>query len=457
MDRYIITTAQSCARPNHKVLNSLEELARDYDAEIIILPTIGHSAAQDWVPDLFADRIKEYEMEYGKRDLNKNIGIEQFNVRPYQVDPITGLQRFAQRETSLIFASPKQRWRYIPHSNSKMPKALITTGAVTMPNYATGQDVSAERRRLGAIARRDHEFGAILVETVNNKSYHWRNLMIQRNGKFTDMGVEYNGQKKREVRPLAMVCGDWHTGYSDKKVRKATLEMIAEAEPEVVILHDFFNGHSVSHHMQKQLIYQMIREGADKGNLSLEAELDLCRKELWKIAEAVGEGRIVLPESNHLEFLDRYLDEGRFVKDPLNARIALRLASAYADGQNPVEAGMHMMGAMPENVRFLTRWDDFKVQSYQLGNHGDTGIAGGRGNIKSKENDFGKSITGHVHKSEKLRQTFTVGSILPFNTFYIKGNPVAWTHSHAFVYPTGVQMLNIINGKRPRRVKNGES
>lgn len=444
---YVITSAQSLARPNNSFLDSLESYVDKMHAELIILPMIGKSASEDYVPENFHKRILEYGLLYDTKSLNDNIGIEQFNVRPYQIDPITGLQRFAQREKSLIFASPKQRWKYIPHSNSKMPKALITTGALTKPNYATSQDVSAERRRLGNIALRDHEYGAIVVEILNGKKYHWRNLDSQRNGKFSDLGVEYDGRNFRNVKPLAMVCGDWHTGYTDSKVRKATLDMIIYHAPERLILHDFFNGHSVSHHMQKQLIYQLIREGADKGNLSLEQELHLCGKELEKIANVLGSGQIYIPQSNHLEFLDRYLDEGRFTKDPINARIAFKMASAYADGKNPVEEGIKYVYGVPENTTFLTRWDDLKVRGYQLGNHGDTGPGGGRGSITSKEHDFGKSITGHVHKSEKLRQTFTVGTMIPFDTFYIKGNPVAWTHSHAFIYPTSVQMINIIDGE----------
>ncbi|MFP4400350.1 MAG: hypothetical protein ACLFPQ_00560, partial [Candidatus Woesearchaeota archaeon] len=262
---YVITSAQALAKPNNCFLDSLESYVDKMHAELIVLPMIGNSARkeQDYLPENFHKRIQEYGLLYKAKPLNDNIGIEQFNVRPYQIDPVTGLQRFAQRERSLVFASSKQRWKYIPHSNSKMPKALITTGATTKPNYATGKDVSAERRRLGNIALRDHEYGAIVVEVLNGKKYHWRNLDSQKNGKFSDLGVEYDGSDCRDVQPLAMVCGDWHTGYTDKKVRRATLDMIVEHKPERLILHDFFNGHSVSHHMQKQLIYQLIREGAD--------------------------------------------------------------------------------------------------------------------------------------------------------------------------------------------------
>jgi hypothetical protein len=454
---YVITSAQACARPNHEFLNSLENYVDKINAELIVLPMIGMSAKEDNVTENFHARIQSYGLERGIKDLNENLGIAQFNVRPYQIDPITGLQRFVQRERSLIFASPKQRWNYIPHSNRTIPKALITTGAATRPNYATSEDASAERRRLGTIALRDHEYGAIVVEVVDDKKYHWRNILSQSNGKFTDLGVEYDGQNTRQVKPLAMVCGDWHTGYTDPKVRKATMAMIAEFQPERLILHDFFDGHSVSHHMEKKLIYQGIREGADKKHLSLEGELLACGKELEKIANAVGNGRIYIPEANHLEFLDRYLDEGRFIKDPLNARIALKMASAYADDLNPVEEGIRYVYGVPDNVTFLTRWDDLKVNGYQLGNHGDTGPGYGRGSVHTKENDFGKSITGHVHRSEKLRQTFTVGTLLPFKMYYIKGNPIAWTHSHAMVYPTGVQMVNIIDGHYTRDTGNGSS
>lgn len=381
---YVITSAQALAKPNNYFLDSLESYVDKIHAELIILPMIGNSASEDYIPENFHKRILDYGLLYQTKPLNENIGIEQFNVRPYQIDPITGLQRFAQREKSLVFASPKQRWSYIPHSNSKMPKALITTGASTKPNYATSQDVSAERRRLGNIALRDHEYGAIVVEILNEKKYHWRNLNSQKNGKFSDLSVEYDGRKTRDVRPLAMVCGDWHIGYTDKKVRRVTLDIIAEYKPKRLILHDFFNGHSVSHHMQKQLIYQLIREGADKGNLSLEEELFLCGKELEKIANAVDKGQIYVPQANHLEFLDRYLDESRFTKDPINARIALKLASAYADGKNPVEEGIRYVYGVPENVTFLTRWDDLKVKGYQLGNHGDTGPGGRKGEYNFK-------------------------------------------------------------------------
>ncbi|MCX8178835.1 MAG: hypothetical protein N3D75_03330 [Candidatus Aenigmarchaeota archaeon] len=167
---YVITSAQAFANPNDEFLDTLESYVSKNNAKLLVLPMIGNSAKQDWLRENFAGRIREYDLIYDNIDLNKNIGIAQFNVRPYQIDPVTGLERFAQRDKSLIFASPKQRWKYIPHSNRKIPKALITTGACTRPNYANSDDSSAERRRLGSIAYRDHEYGAIVVNVYSKKN-----------------------------------------------------------------------------------------------------------------------------------------------------------------------------------------------------------------------------------------------------------------------------------------------
>jgi len=94
---YVVTSAQALAKPNNKFLDSLESYVDKMHAELIVLPMIGNSASEDYVPENFHRRILEYGLLHETKPLNENIGIEQFNVRPYQIDPITGLQRFAQR------------------------------------------------------------------------------------------------------------------------------------------------------------------------------------------------------------------------------------------------------------------------------------------------------------------------------------------------------------------------
>lgn len=443
---HLITSAQANVRPNNRLLQSMETYAGEREADMTILPMIGKNASEDWRQ--LHRAFDDYPVQYGSLMLNDSIQIEQFHVKPQAVDPSTGLRRFAQRERTQVFASPKQRMTAIPDASREHTKFLVTTGAVTMPNYSTGDDNLAERRRLGSIARRDHEFGALVVETLGNKGYFMRHVRSGNRGAFIDLGTRYDGKEVEEgIRPDAMVLGDWHSGRTDPDVLDGTLDMIDTLKPKKVFLHDFFDGHSVSHHVEKQPITQQLLQQEDLGHTSLEAELAQCRDELIDLASRTDE--VVVVMSNHHEFLWRWLNEGRFMQSPKNMRFGFKLASHMAekDENDPVEHGIKMIGDIPKNIRFLKRTDSVKVRGYELGAHGDKGVGYGYGSITSKENDFGKSISGHVHKAEKQRQTHTVGTMLPRDMYYMRGSPSAWTNSHAVIYPDGsVQHLFLENG-----------
>ena len=332
MKRYVITSCQAHASPHSHFWEGLRGYAKRNNAKLIVLPMIGNCAAQDW--DEIHPVFKDY-LEYERKSLNSNCVIEQFNVRPYQIDPLTGLDRFAQQGDTLIFASPKQRLKPIAHSNQKYPKFLVTTGACTRPNYATSSDVSAERRRLGSIARRDHVYGALVVEIVNDKLFHIRHLRANSEGQFVDLGTFYDG-KARKAKLEAMVLGDFHCGQSDPVVVKATYDMIRALKPQRLVLHDFFDGHSVSHHLLKKPVRELLIQVYDKGLFSLDGELKAAGKQLLEFAKMCPE--VIVVFSNHHAFLHRYLEELRFMHEPHNYRTSVELLRwmAAKDYNDPV-------------------------------------------------------------------------------------------------------------------------
>jgi hypothetical protein len=374
---YIITSAQAYASPHTHFWEGLVACAKANKAELIVLPMIGNCAAEDWdqIHSLFQSHL-----EYNRKKLNSNIAIEQFNVRPYQIDPLTGLNRFAQQGHSVIFASPKQRLQTVPHSNQKSPAFLITTGACTRPNYATSSDVSAERRRLG-----------------DNKRYHFRNLRANSYGEFVDLGVKYSGDKTSNAQLEAMVLGDWHNGQTDPVVKQATYEMIEALKPRRLVLHDYFDGHSVSHHIFKKPVRELLLQVYDQGLYTLEGELKDAYDQLMEFSRRLDGNEILVVFSNHHAFLHRYLEEMRFAHEPHNFRIALELLAwmAKEDYNDPVEAGIKKFGKLPKSVRFLLEDDDYKVYGYQLASHGDKSMAMGYGSLTTKEIAWGNSISGH--------------------------------------------------------------
>jgi hypothetical protein len=452
MKKYLITSSQAQASPHSHFWEGLMHYSKRNKAQIIILPMIGRSAVkdQDWQEGNINEIYRPY-LEYKRLHLNSNLYIEQFNVRPYQVDPITGLARFAQQGTSLIFASPKQRVMPIAHSHRKYPKMLITTGACTRPNYATQDEVSAERRRLGDIARRDHLFGAIVVEVINDEIFHFRHLRANHEGVFVDLGVIYDGNKTREAHLEAMIMGDYHFGQSDPVVIEASKKMIAELQPKRLVLHDYFDGHSVNHHLEKKPVREKLIQIYDKHLHLLDRELKDGQAELMELNELMEGREIALVFSNHHTFLHRYLEEGRFSKDLPNFRTAAELLRYMADRDynDPVQAGYNKYGKLPRNIKFLREDQDYKVHGYQLGAHGDHNWAAmGYDSMLGNETNFGKSIVGHSHSIAILRNCYRVGTCLPLNQFYMRGFPSKWSHTHALLWNTGtVQMISIINGQ----------
>lgn len=431
--KYIITGAQYGARVNHDFLDSLNLYANTNNAEILILPIKGRTVEDT----LLVKELSDYKIIDKNHKLNEKIRLSRYQILPQMIDPITGLARFTQSDVSTIFASPKLRMKVVPNSNNSLPKVLMTSGAITMPNYRDN--------RIGKIAEQDHTFGAIIVETDGRSKYHYRQLNSLQNGTFYDLGIKYSTDGIEEsVRPEAMVLGDWHFGDTDPKVRRETLKMISTYQPKRIFLHDLFNGTSINHWEQGKIV-TLARK---KNMLSLEKELKGLRKELDVIIDAAGEDtEIVIVRSNHDEWLDSYIESGRFIKEPANTLLGAKLLPYMIRQYNPLEVALNNISELPDNINFLGIDEDYKVRGFQLGSHGHKGAHGARGSVRSIESAHGKSVTGHSHVPEIFRDVWKVGTSTKLNLDYTQGLS-GWMHSHLLLYDNGKsQLVNIINGK----------
>ncbi|MBT3397410.1 hypothetical protein HOA55_00180 [archaeon] len=423
---------------NKPLMRNIERMCDDYGAEPIILKMSGKSVKEDVMHESLDGLPEPYR---GNRALNNNIKISDMVVPPQNVDPSTGRLRFAQKDTTLVYAHSKQRLRAVPSSNAKLPKLLITTGAITNPNYK-------RTNHKGDVAFRDHAFGGVMVEVIGDETYNVRHVRAMKNGTLVDMGRKYAaGRAATTAKTEALVLGDIHMGDHDPKTMAANYEMIDHFQPQRLLLHDLLNGNSVNPHEKDNLITRA-KQWKD-GQLSIEKELKLCNAELNRFANAMGTGKVYVVASNHNFFLDRYLESGRIEEEPWNTEIALKLASKMVEGEDPVKAGIEMMGPLPSNVHFLDLEDDLKVRGYQLASHGHKGNSGARGgNAASRELAHGRSISGHSHTPEHLRDTIIVGTSTKLSLPYTRGSASSWMGANAVVYDNGLaQLLPIIQGK----------
>lgn len=436
MKKYIITAAQKCATPNREFLKTLDNYAKENGVdEILVLPMAGSSKKEDTLHPYIIEQ--DYKIITNDYNLNKKIKTSNFEIRPQQINPTTGIARFAKSDISTIFASPKQVYKVIPSHGHNIPKVLLTTGACTHPNYNLDT-------RIGRIAEKDHQYGAIYVETGKGQEYHFRHLEAQKNGKFIDLDKEYSEKGSSQINPEFLVLGDLHVGDTNKKVERANHELIASYNPRSLFIHDLFNGHSISHHD----VGKVVTRARKPFSLNLEKEVKAVHDVLWEYSRSMGDkNTIYIVKSNHDEVLDRYLEEVRFIDEPQNAHFASKILTAMIEGYDPLEYAISLVGDIPANVRFLERDESINIRGFELGNHGDKGANGARGSIRSIENAYGKSVTAHKHTPEKIRDTYIVGTSTNLKLDYNVGLS-SWMNTHCMGYRNGkAQLINIIDGK----------
>lgn len=438
--RFVITSAvQGCAA--HKgFYKSLKSYCEKNDALLLVMLCKDPAAA---VGDTLDPLLNQEEIIFENIGLNDNIFCNSIKLSAKHIDPLTGLSRLGQRDGSFIYASPKQRLKMVPTSNTKPPVAIMTTGAVTVPNYKTERYLSD---RTGVIAHNDHVLGAIVVEIQDDTYFHFRQLQADRQGSFADLDRYYQGDSASKMRPEALVLGDWHSGETDQTAAKATFDMITTLRPRRIIIHDGFNARAISHHEERNKILRAQR--ANEGELNLAKELQDYARDLDVFANLIPDlEEIIVVKSNHDEHLDRYLTEGRYLEDPSNHALSLRLAAVMVEGGDPVKAGVEMMGLKSKKIRWLNRDEDFKIARVELGAHGDMGANGARGSLRAMENAYGNSISGHSHTAEILRGAWQVGTLSKLKLAYNRG-PSSWTHTNCVLHRNGGrQLLSIFNGR----------
>jgi hypothetical protein len=376
--------------------------------------------------------------------LNSNFFISTIKLSAKQINPTTGLSDIGQREGSFVFASPKQSLTPESTSNEKLPHVMMTTGAITLPNYETDRYMS---ERTAYIADKHHVMGAVIVKIHDNESYSYTQIQsLNDEGSFVHLGVRYfpDGSTKKEA-PEGIVLGDWHSGSTDPLVKKCTEEMLKFFKPKKVFIHDGFDGLSINHHEEQNLIAkaQRFMHGAP----SLEQEIKGYRDDLEWFASLVD--NVVIVKSNHDEFLaNHYLKYAKYASDPQNHYFSLSLAQAMMESKDPLKFAVEKVGIKAGNkLKWLKRDEDYKIANIQLGAHGDIGPSGSRGTLKGMRKSYGLSVTGHSHSPGIWHGAFAVGTSSLLRLSYNRG-PGSWMQTHCLVYSDGSrQLLNMIAGR----------
>lgn len=435
--RFLITTAVTGAPVNKKFLKSIKSYCEKNEALLLILPVTDPASKAGWALD---HNLANEHFVFQDLALNSNVFISSIKMSAKHIDPITGLSRIGQRNGSFIYASPKQRLEFVAVSNKKLPHALMTTGAITDPAYQTARYLS---ERTAYIAENDHVLGAIIVEVEDEDIFYFRQIQAEPStGNFVDLAKYYkpNGLVV-DLAPEAFVLGDYHAGDHDLSAKQAWKEVVELTNPKDLILHDMYNGKSISHHEKKKRVSMAIKAMEDK--VSLDKELIITANEADELLTWI-KGKLVWIKSNHDEWLERYLEEGEYVKDALNLKAASKLVSAMIEGKDPLQVGIETIGGLKgkNRIKWVGRDEDYMIGKIECGSHGDL-----EASLIAIEKAYGNAVTGHSHTPAILRGIFRVGTTSKLKLGYNRGAS-SWVHSSCLVYSNGSrQLINSIFGK----------
>lgn len=447
--RFFITTAVTGCKAHSKALSSIKTFCDKRKAKLLVLvcsdPAHTKQSKYDFV---LSNEIPSESVVFKDINLNSNLFLSTIKTSAKQINPLTGLSRLAQKKGSFIFASPKQDIEHLTDKNKKsIPKAMMTTGAITIPDYNTDLYMS---ERTATIAEEDHILGGIIVEIKNNKVFFYRPVQFDpRTGAFTDLDTQYfpEGVTKKVTADLVQF-GDYHVLSTDPKAKAGGKELVDLTNPDYLTLEDFFDGITINPHTKCNVLQNAVKLRDSKFTLS--DELKACSKELNEISTYNFKKQIIMKYGNHEDFLTRWLNNAEYALDKVNHYEGVCLAKASMESNMPFEYAMRVRYPIDnqDRIKFLNVNDSFMVNDIENGAHGHLGANGKRNpTMVGVRNAYGACNVGHNHSGAVYKDVFRAGTKTKLQLDYNNG-PSAWTHSDVLQHKDGSrQLITYIDGE----------
>lgn len=448
--RFVITAAQNATPIHDGFFASLMNYCDFNDAELVVIPLRYKNVTSRWpqsqenaevwdtavVPFLYNQRKK----------LNENLVlVADVKTQPTAMTPLTRFDSLTGPESGII-GHTKIQMKTVAVPAGRYPKLLMTTGAVTVKNYT---DTKA-----GKVGEFHHSLAAVVVEIVGKK-FFVRHVNATADGSFIDLTREYSPNGVATAEPaLALVFGDTHRAFIDKKVEKCTYGpggMVDALDPQYLIFHDLHDGYARNPHHRDDPFSEIAKRGASMHLVRNEVIEDV----MW-LARVVGKRKGIVVPSNHDNFFARWIIGTDWRLDPDNAEMYLETALEVVRSVKMTESGasridpfVHWVNKLKANapIRCLNRDESFTLGGVELSLHGDQGPNGSRGSRTNLRRIGVKTIVGHSHSPGIEEGCYQAGTSTPLKLEYNSG-PSSWLQAHVVLYANGKRaILPIIDGQ----------
>lgn len=444
-NRFLITWAQNNTPVHGKFFDNMKAYAEFIGADIHVI-----AGRYKNPTSVFTDRDEDYWMpeldpylDANRHSVHKYVSVmSDVKIQPTAVNPMSGLEGMSGIN-SCIFGSPKVQMEMIPVLEGNKPKMMLTTGSVTVMNYTDSKS--------GKKGEFHHIYGFVVVEIKDKETFFVRQVTgDDKTGAFSDLYYRVEDGQVKDIDGIsAAILGDIHYGNHDQEVLDKTFELLDDINPEHVVLHDVFDGSSISHHEMKDPFIQYGKEIL--GTNSVEKEIEEMMKGLARFQKYKN---VVIVRSNHDDFLDRWLKSEDWKKQPTTKNsLAYMEYSALLLKQYSKDP-YDVKGVIPTliNQRFpnyitLNRKASYRVNNWELGQHGDIGSNGTRGSLLQFRRLNTKIVVGHYHSPGRKDGALAVGTSTKLRINYNQG-PSSWLQSHVIIHKDGkAQHISFINGE----------
>jgi len=442
--KFIISWCQSETDINEPFLVNMEAYADVINADILIIAGRYRNPSSLSTSENLKDKEKNIKNTWHKRVLpyldakrhkiHKHLEIlSDVKIQPTASTPLSGINGLTGLE-SCVIGHPRVHLKSLPILDGYPHKLLLTTGSVSIENYTD--------TKVGKKGEFHHTYGFVIVE-LDGDDFHIRQVTADNDGSFYDLQFCVdNSEVSLHSGAEAIVFGDIHLGETNQDAFNTSIEMAYNLNCyDNIIIHDVFNGHSISHHELNQPFQLLNRE--NDGSDSLIKELS----ELVDFFNEYDDCEFTVVRSNHDEFLDRWLSSNDWRKNS-NKKAYLDLAYHLSETKNTKGViPMYLEMNDIKNVYCLGIDESYRIAGIECGVHGHIGANGSRGSAMQFKDMNTKSITGHTHSPIRIDGHSSVGTLTHLRVGYNKGMS-SWLNSNVVIYPNGKsQHVHIINNK----------
>lgn len=425
--RYIITSAVNDTPINEDQFKTLERIAKETDARLIVIATVyknpdmtrqGFLQTLSWPAETLPYICQE------RFAINKNLVIRgDARIRVTAINPLQGANHAGDMKSE-IFGHPQLAMEMVPTPKDSIPKALMTTGTISEENY--GGSWSAKK------AEFHHTHSALFVEVKGSKFWP---TQLQWDGEGIQLFDKYYACKrsKRAPKLAGVVYGDIHRDSMTKKESAILDELIGGLKADKNVLNDLLDFHSGSHHKEYDLLTNLRSPDFD-----VRGELDRTVDWLSSVPNPV------IVSSNHNDHLDQWFNRYNTRKADSNIKLYAELMGLA----NSSTCGLFEAYVNSQDVEaeFTNPNEEYNIAGIDVSQHGHKGPNGARGSAKSFARTGRKTVIGHSHTPGIYKGCWQTGTSA-MTMDYAKGYS-SWRMAHVIIAASGKRsFIFVVDGQ----------